>query len=135
EALVHKLLQPLTAIRFGRVEVALRVGRDAVDGVELSRLAAAVAKRRQLGERFAIEDMDLFVRAIRQVEILLLRILRERNVPRRSVALRVLRDEHFLLELAVLREYLDAIVRTIADVDETVLRRLGAVHRVAELLD
>src|SRR5690349_13179866 len=38
EALEHDLLQPLPAIRLGHVDVALRVGRDAVHGVELARL-------------------------------------------------------------------------------------------------
>src|SRR5437867_8365784 len=58
ETLVDKLLQTLTAVRFGRVDVALRVGRDAVHGVELSRLAAAVAEAGELGERLAIEDVN-----------------------------------------------------------------------------
>src|SRR5262249_15058430 len=42
ETLVHKLLHTLTAVRLGGVEVALRIGRDAVHGVELAGLAAAV---------------------------------------------------------------------------------------------
>ena len=39
-----------------------------------------------------------------------------------------------LHELAVLLEHLDAVVRAVAHVDEPVVRQLGAVHRVAELL-
>src|SRR5438132_4194854 len=86
EALEHELLQPLTAVRLGHVDVALRVGRDAVDRVELARLPAAVAEARELGQRLAIEDVDLLVGAVGEIEILLLRILRERDVPHRSVA-------------------------------------------------
>src|SRR5260221_9837808 len=70
ETFVHKLLQPLPAIRLGRVEVALRVGRDAVHGVELPGLTPAVAEARELGQRLAIEHVDLLVGAVREVEVL-----------------------------------------------------------------
>src|SRR5947207_1066549 len=66
--------------------------------------------------------------------LLLLRIVRERDVPRRSVAVRLLAHPRFLDELAFRREDLDAIVHTVAHVDETIVRHLGAVHRRAELL-
>src|SRR5437667_3176113 len=76
ETFVHKLLQPLTAVGFGRVYIALRIGGDAMHCVELSGLPAAVAEARELGQRLAIEHVDLLVRAVREVEVLLLRIPR-----------------------------------------------------------
>src|SRR5262249_1271120 len=107
ETFVDKLLQPLTAIRLGRVDVALRVGRDAVHGVELPRLTAAVAEAGELGQRLAIEDVNFLVGAVGEIQILLLRIARERDVPRRAVAERVLEDLRLFHELAVLLEHLD----------------------------
>ena len=59
DALVVELLHALALVRLDRVEVALRVGRDAVHGVELTGLPAAVAEARQLVERLAVEDVDL----------------------------------------------------------------------------
>ena len=47
---------------------------------------------------------------------------------------RVLGVERLLHERAVRPEHLHAVVDAIADVDEPVVRPLGAVHRVAELL-
>src|SRR5258706_15711566 len=70
ETLVHELLQPLSAVRLGRVEVALRVGGDAVHRVELARLTAAVAEAREDGQRRAIEDVDLLVGAVGQIHVL-----------------------------------------------------------------
>ena len=61
--------------------------------VELAGLAAAVAEAGQDFERVAQQDVDLLVRAVGQVDVLLLRILRERDVPDRAVAQAFLRDE------------------------------------------
>src|SRR5471030_2140630 len=97
ETLVDKLLQTLTAVRLGRIDVALRVGRDAVHRVELPGLAAAVAEGGELGQRQAIEHVHLFVGAVRQVEVLLRGVLREGDVPHGAVAERRLLDEGFLL--------------------------------------
>ena len=76
----------------------------------------------------------MFVGAVGHVEEALVRVLRERNVPHRAVRQRVRRHEDFLHELAFLREDLDAVVDAVAGVDEAVVRNLGAVHRVRELL-
>ena len=86
EPLVDELLQAPALVGLGRVDVALRVGRDAVHGEELAGLAAAVAEARQDLQRVALDDVDLLVLAVGEVEILLLRILRERDVPDRAVA-------------------------------------------------
>ena len=90
QAFVDKLLHALPAIGLGGEDVALRIGGDAVHGVEFAGLPAAFAEARQDFERFALQDVDLFVRAIGQIDVLLLRILREGDVPHRSVAQRSL---------------------------------------------
>ena len=60
--------------------------------------------------------------------------MRERDVPRRSRAERLLVEERLLDERAVRLEHLDAIVDAIADVQQPIDREIGAVHRIAELL-
>src|SRR5690606_27783062 len=47
---------------------------------------------------------------------------------------RARREERFLDERAVAAGHLDAVVWAVTDVDESVVRRLGAVHGIAELL-
>ena len=76
--------------------------RDAVDGEELAGLAAAVAEAREDLQRLAQHDVDLLVLAVGEEQVLLLRILREGDVPDRAVAERLLRDELLLHERAVL---------------------------------
>src|SRR5690349_11318778 len=134
QTFVHESLHALSAIGFGGVDVALGIRGDTVDRVELAGLAAAVAEAGQDFHRLAQHDVNLLVGSVRQVDVLLLRILGERDVPRRPVAERVLGDEYFLDELAVRSEYLNAIVHAVADVQHAVARKLDAVHRVAELL-
>ena len=79
-------------------------------------------------QRFAIEDVDLLIRTVGHDEERLIRIDREADVPDRSAAERLLRDEGFLHERPVLAEHLHAIVRAIADVDESVARDPHRVH-------
>src|ERR1051325_12248730 len=45
--LVEEALQAAAVVRLGRISISLRVGRDAVDRVELSRHLAAVAEARE----------------------------------------------------------------------------------------
>src|SRR5207249_1745199 len=82
EAFVSEFLNPLAAIRFGGVDVPLRIGGDAVHAVEFSRLPPALAERRQQIERLPIEDVHAIVLAVGEIEVGLLRILREGDVPR-----------------------------------------------------
>src|ERR671914_303601 len=93
DPLVDELLQALALVRFGRVDVALRVHRNTVDAEELAGLPAAVAEARENLHRVALDDVDLLVLAIRQIDVPLLRILRERDVPHRTVAKRSLGHE------------------------------------------
>src|SRR4030095_7454715 len=72
DALVHELLDALSLVGLGRVEVALRVRRNAVHREELARLAAAIAEARQDLQRLAIHHVDPLVLAVPQKEVLLL---------------------------------------------------------------
>ena len=103
-------------------------------GEELAGLTAAIAEPGENLERLAVHHVHALVLAVGEVEILLLRVARERDVPHRTVAAGFLGHAHFLHELAVLLEHLDTVVRTVADVHEPVARGLRAVHRVPELL-
>src|SRR5207244_813644 len=82
-ALVHELLYAFALVGLGRIDVALRVGGDAVHAEELARLTPAVAEIRQLLQRVPHHDVHLLVAAIRHEEISLVLIPRERDVPRR----------------------------------------------------
>src|SRR5687767_11399835 len=79
--LEHELLDALPLVGLRRVEVALRIRRDAVDGEELAGLTAAAAERGEHVERLPVEDVDLHVGAIGDVQEALLRVARERDVP------------------------------------------------------
>src|SRR5258706_1348807 len=133
-AFVDEFLDALAFVRLGRVEVALGIGRDAVHAVELARLAPAVAEVRNLLQRFAQDDAHLLVLAVGEEHEPLLAVLRKRDVPCRARSERFLGIEPFLHELAVRLEYLHAVALAVAHVDETVVRALDAMHRVAELL-
>src|ERR1043166_1492862 len=63
-ALQHETLQAAAVVGLGRVDVALRVGGDAVDGVELTGHLAAVAEAREDLERLSIEDPYALVLAV-----------------------------------------------------------------------
>ena len=101
---------------------------------ELAGLAAAVAEVGQLLQRLAQDDAHLLVAAVGHEDVALLRIAREGDVPDRAFAQAAPRIPLLLDELAVLREHLQAIVLPVADVHQAVVRDVGAVHRVAELL-
>ena len=46
-ALVHESLDARAGVRFGRVEISFRIGREIVDAKELSRTTSAIAERSQ----------------------------------------------------------------------------------------
>jgi len=131
---VDEFLDALAFVSLGRVEVALRIGRDAVHAVELAGLAPAVAEVGELFQRLAQHDADLCIAAVGEKDIGLLRVLRERDVPHRTLAEAALREEGFLDELAVRTEHLQPVVHAVADVQQAIVGEIGAVHRVAELL-
>src|SRR3954462_14208393 len=133
QALVHELLDPLPLIRLRRIDVAPGIRGDAVHGEELAGLPAAVAEPRQDLERLPVHDVHALVPAVGEEDVLLLGIARERDVPHGAVATRARKDALLLHELAVLAKDLNPIVHAVADVHETIVRRLGAVHGIAEL--
>src|SRR6266496_5096989 len=72
---IHELLQAPALVGLGSVDVALRIGGDAVHSVELTRLPPAVAEARQDFERITLDDVHLLIAAVGEVDVLLLRIL------------------------------------------------------------
>src|SRR5689334_17476200 len=71
---IGEFLHPLAAIGLGGEYVALGVGDDAVDRIELSRLPAAAAEPIQFLHGLAVENMDVFVGAVRDIHEFLRRI-------------------------------------------------------------
>src|SRR5712691_474218 len=96
--------------------------------------ALAVAEVRNLLQRFAQDDAHFLVLAVGEEHEPLLAVLRKRDVPCRARSERFFGIEPFLHELAVRLEYLHPVALAVAHVDETVVRALDAMHRVAELL-
>src|SRR5262245_16249729 len=74
ETLVGELLHALAAVRLRRVDVPFRVGRHAVDAVELARLPPAVAEAREQLERVAQDHVDFVVLAVGEIQVLLLSV-------------------------------------------------------------
>src|SRR5205823_5534687 len=74
DALVDEPLHAMPFVGLGGVQVALRIAGDDVDAVELARLPSAVAKRGQLFERVAAQDMNELVFSVADVQVGLLRI-------------------------------------------------------------
>lgn len=109
-------------IGLGGEYVALRIRSDAVYGVEFTRLPPAVAEAGHHFERFSVDDPDLLVGAVRQEDVLLLRIFRKRDVPNRAVPQGVLIKDLFLDEGPVRFEDLNAVIGPVADIQETIVR-------------
>src|SRR5262245_11229540 len=78
------LLYAFAVVLFAGVDVAARVGCDAADGEEASWLPSAGAEGADLCQRVTPQDDDRLVVAVGDVEVLLLRIARQRDVPGRS---------------------------------------------------
>src|SRR6266542_5934075 len=126
----QELLHALSLERLPRVDIPPRIDRDASDAVERAGMASAVAEASHRFERVAPQDEYLLVVAVRDEQVSLLRIVRERHVPHRTRAARLLGHDALLEELAGLVECLDAIIPAVADVDGAVLRHLDAAHRL-----
>src|SRR5687768_9901172 len=67
QALIGELLDALSFVGLGRIDVAPRIGRDVVHAVPLTRLPAALAERRQDVERIPPQDMNERVLAVSDV--------------------------------------------------------------------
>ena len=88
--------------------------------IELARVAAALAEVVRHLQRLTVDDVDLLVAAVGHEDVLLLRVLREGDVPHRTVASESFSILTLLHELAFLREHLHAVVDAVADVHEVV---------------
>src|SRR5690349_5850362 len=73
ETLINEALHALSFPRLGRVDVPLRIGGDTVHPEELTRLPPAIAERRQLLQRVALDDPHLLIGTISQIHVALLR--------------------------------------------------------------
>src|SRR5579862_9361734 len=76
-ALVHELLHSLSAVRLSRENIALGIRGDAVNRIELPRLAPAVAEAGDDFESLAQHDVDLLIGAVGQEDVLLLGVRSE----------------------------------------------------------
>src|SRR4029453_4054446 len=123
-ALLHRTkflhTAPKADLRGG--EAALRVNRNVVPPLELAGLAPVAAPLREQLSILARKRVDLAIGAVRDEDELLLRIDRQHQIPARAVGKRLGFDPQFLYESAILAEHLDAVVDTIADIDEPVVR-------------
>src|SRR5262249_13214311 len=114
--------------RFADVEIALRVDGHPVWAQELSRLTSAAP---ELADDFEIgspQDPDFMVRAVREVQPLLLRVRRQDDDERRAGGKCRGGDDLLRQELALMIEHLEAIAATIGDVDLAVLRSGQSVN-------
>src|SRR3954469_9241770 len=127
-SLRHELLDALPLERFAGVEVPLRIDGDAADRIERAGIAAAVAEAADGLERVAAQDEDLLIVAVGDVEIALLRIARQRDVPHRAGTFRPRRNDALLQELAIRVVGLHAVVAAVADVDRAVPGDARAAH-------
>src|SRR5438128_9077345 len=107
ESLPDEFLNAFAFVGLGDEEIAARIGRQIVRAVELARPVPRAAERVDDFERVPPHDVYLLIRAVDHDEKRLVRIVREGDVPHRSAAERILRDELLLDEAAVLSKHLD----------------------------
>ncbi len=82
QTLIQESLKPFSLVRFARVHVALRIDRDTVGPVELTRITTALTDESDHLQRIADEDVNASVHPVGDVDESLLRINREADVPR-----------------------------------------------------
>src|ERR1019366_5262228 len=78
--------------------------------------------------------MNAVILAIGEIDVLLLRVLRERDVPGGAGAQGFLVDEPFLDKGPIGFEDLDAVVGAVANIELVIVGEFGAMHGIAELL-
>src|SRR5437762_1256648 len=87
---ICKLLDTFSFEGFSSVYIAFGVHGDIPDTEELPGLTSTHAEAGDVGERVALQHEDFLVVAVGNIEVALLRVLREADVPHRSVAERCL---------------------------------------------
>src|SRR5436309_6345350 len=103
-AVADELLQALSGIDFGGVDIPSRIEADLVQPVELASLAPAPPDPAELFERVALQHVDRHVGVVADVEAGLFRVGREVHRHRRSrQAVGVDRDELLFHEAAPAR--------------------------------
>src|ERR1041384_2891678 len=85
ETFIHELLQASAFVGFGGVDVPFRIRSDAVHAIELTGLASTIGEARQDFKRVALDDVHLLVTTVGEIDILLLWVFRESNVPHRTI--------------------------------------------------
>ena len=103
-------------------------------GVELAGLASSVAEAGEDFQRSAKHDVHLLVGAVSKINVFLLWIFGERDIPDRAVTQCSLRDEYLFHKSSIFLEDLNPVVHAIADVEQAVVREFGAMHGISELL-
>src|SRR3970282_1255916 len=132
-SLVDELLNALPFVGFRGVDVALRIGGDAVHAVELTRLPPAGAEAGEDFELLPVDDVDLLVLAVGEVDVPLLGVSGEGDVPDRPASEGLSRDDELVHVLPAQTEDLDAISHAVADVQKPVLGGLSAMDGIPEL--
>src|SRR5437660_11745787 len=120
ESFVDELLDALAAIGFPCVDISFRIGGDAMHAVEFAGLAPTFTECSQDLKGLAIENMHAIILAVGEVEVLLLRISREGDVPSRAGAKRPLVDKRFFHECSFRLEHLDAIVGAVTHIEQAI---------------
>src|SRR4051794_24401588 len=129
-----ELLDALSGVDLGSIDVALRIDRHGMNPVELAGVATVMAEAADHAAVVALQHANLVVLAVGAEQVALLRIRPDRDIPHRAIAERVLLIEPFGHEAAVLLEHLDTVVDAVADIDKAVIGDLDAMHGIAELL-
>jgi len=133
-ALVNELLQALPTVGFGRIDVAFRIRGNAVHGIELTRLSPAIPETRHNLKRVAQQNVDFFRWPVCEIDVFCCGSREKAMSQTESVTQRPFLDICSLTKVPVRFENLDAVVHTVADIQQASFRELRAVHRIAELL-
>jgi hypothetical protein len=102
--------------------------------MEISGIAAAMTEAGYHAAVIATHDPDDVIFPVGDQQILLLWVVREIDRPGRPVAQGCRMNQEFLYELASFGEDLNAIVVSVADINQSIGRQTSAMHRVLELL-
>src|SRR5579864_3322210 len=102
--------------------------------VKLARVAARVACRALNGAVASEQRPDHIIFAVGHEQILLGRVVRESKIVGRSIAQRLRPQNEFLYELAFLREDLNSVVDSIANIHRPILRDVDRMEWIPEQL-
>ena len=98
---IKEALHALPPIGFRRVDVAFGIRGDAVNAIEFAGLTTAFTECRQNLQRLPIDDVHAIILPIGKIDVLLLRILGESDIPNGAGAERAFFVELFLNERSI----------------------------------